>query len=83
MPPPKKVFRHLTPDPDYEPDFDAISLIAPLPTDEHFGRQLTVDDIVRFCRDTGRNERQVLQKFRALLLLPGDEMTRQRAEALR
>ena len=83
MPPPKKVFRHLTQDPTNEPDFDAISLIAPLPSDDHFGRPLKIEDIVQFCRETGRNEEQLLQQFRVLLLTRGDEIIRQRIEALR
>lgn len=82
MPPPSKVFRHLTQDPDNEPDFDAISLIAPLPTDKRFGRPLTVDDVIEFCRDTKRNEQQVLHQFRVLLQTRGDEVMRQRVEAL-
>ena len=82
MPPPKKVFRHLTQDPDNEPDFDTISLIAPLPSDDHFGKPLTIEDIVQFCRGTGRNEHQVLQQFQSLLLVQGDEIMRLRVEAL-
>ena len=86
MPPRKKVFRHLAPDPDSEPDLDAIGLIAPLPTDDHYGRPLTINDITDFCRRTGRDQSRVLQQFYSLLHYNkrGDDIVRQRlAEALR
>ena len=63
--PPPKEFRHLTQDPANEPDFHLLHLIAPLPTDKHFGKQLTIDDIVDFCRREGRSETRVLQELAA------------------
>lgn len=65
--PSPKEFRHLTQDPDNEPDFDLIHLIAPLPTDAHFGKPLTIDDILSFCRKEGRSETRVVNELLALL----------------
>ena len=83
MPAPKKVFRHLKQDPDFEPDFDALELIAPLPSDIRFGTPLTVEDILKFCREKGRNERRVLEKLQALLLTGGDDILLRKMEEAR
>jgi len=85
MPARHKVFRHLTPDPASEPDFDLIALIAPLPKDDGYGKPLTIDDIISFCRRTGRDQGRVLQQFYSLLHhTREDHVVRQRlAEALR
>ena len=56
-----KEFRHLTQDPDNEPDFHVIHLIAPLPEDKRFNRSLTIEDILQFCREEGRSEIKVMQ----------------------
>lgn len=63
MPNPKE-FRHLVQDPANEPDFYLIRLIAPLPGDLNFEKKLTIEDILQFCHETGRNEIQVLQRIR-------------------
>ena len=85
MPAPHKVFRNLMPDPDFEPDFDTIALIAPLPIDVRYGKPLTIDDIISFCQKTGHDQNRVLNQFYALLYhTKGNEVVRQRlAEALR
>jgi hypothetical protein len=72
MPPPKRVFRRLKQDPDHEPDFSIIHLIAPLPRDAHFGKPLTVDDIMAFCRVSGIDQEKVLSKLHILLLTRGE-----------
>lgn len=78
MPPPKRVARRLTPDPGNEPDFDIIQLIAPLPGDAHFGRNLTVDDIILFCRRKGINEYRVLEHLKILSMTRQDGILQHR-----
>ena len=66
MPNPKE-FRHLIQDPDNEPDFYLIRFIAPLPDDAHYGRTLTLDDVLQFCQENGRSEGRVLKQLEAFL----------------
>ena len=76
MPPPKKVHRNLTPDPAFEPDFDAIRLIAPLPHDgDRYGKPLTVDDVVQFCSDTNRDKDKILKQLHKILVIRSNEIT--------
>ena len=70
MPNPRE-FRHLKQDPDNEPDFYLIQLIAPLPDDERFGKDLTIDEVLNFCKEHGRSQERVLQQLYALQLVSG------------
>jgi len=54
-------YKHLALDPNNEPDFHIIHLIAPLPSDDHFGKPLTIEDVIQFCRSEGRSETAVIR----------------------
>ena len=62
MPNPKE-FRHLVQDPDNEPDFYLIRFIAPLPDDDHFGSELTLESILKFCETHGRSAQHVIKQL--------------------
>lgn len=74
MPPPQKIFRRMSNDIENEPDFHLIQLIAPLPDDARYGKPLTIEDIVQFCKETGRDERRVMNQFHVLLMNRDNEM---------
>eukprot|EP00977_Amphora_coffeiformis_P008052 scaffold1803_cov92-Amphora_coffeaeformis.AAC.75 len=65
--PSAKEFRHLVQDPKNEPDFHLIHLIAPLPSDSHFGKSLTMEDVIQFCRKGGRSEAAVIRALLSIL----------------
>lgn len=59
-----KEFRHLVQDPENEPDFYLIRLLAPLPGDDNYEKKLKIDDILAFCREHGRSEFDVIQRIK-------------------
>ena len=65
--PTAKEFRHLVQHPNNEPDFDLIHLIAPVPSDTHFGKPLTIENVIQFCRTEGRSETGVIRDLMALV----------------
>ena len=66
-------FRHLTQDPANEPDFRVLHLIAPLPSDDHFGKPLTIEKVLQFCHEEGRSTTRVWNELLALAVKKNKE----------